>query len=262
MKGRFVRNLFESVLLLTALVAVALLSAVLTMHFAIHGAEVRVPALRGMTVSDAGSQTAGLDLNLSVDHRYYSTDVAAGHILSQSPAPGTVVRREWQVRVAVSLGPQKVEVPNVLGMQERTAMMTLRGSGLESGMSAHLADAHDTPGTVIAQDPPPKAHGIEQPSVNLLVASADESAENGYVMPNLEGKSIGAVAHALELAGIKLAPLRYVEIAVQPIVPMAKTSAPPAAVKPLILPGAVIEQQPASGTRIAVGDTVRLSVAR
>lgn len=255
------RNFLESALLLVALVAVALFSAVITMHFAIHGAEVRVPTLRGMTVADAGSQTAGLDLNLAVDHRYYSTDVAAGHILTQSPAAGTVVRREWQVRVAVSLGPQKVEVPNVLGMQERSAMMTLRGSGLESGITAHLPDARSAPGTVIAQYPPAKAHGIEQPSVNLLVASTDESAVNGYVMPNLEGKSIGVVAYALSQAGIKLAAPRFVDIPVGQVAPPGANGAQ-APVKPMILPGAVIAQQPASGARIAVGDSVVVTVAR
>src|SRR5258707_5140606 len=66
------------------------------MHFAIHGAEVRIPVLKGMTVVEARSQTAGLGLNLEVDNRYYSADVAAGHILSQSPVPGAVVRREWR----------------------------------------------------------------------------------------------------------------------------------------------------------------------
>jgi beta-lactam-binding protein with PASTA domain len=96
------------------LVAVALLAAVTTMHFAIHGAEVQVPSLKGMTVAEARSQTSGLRLNLDVDNRYYSGDVAAGHILSQSPVPGTVVRREWRVRVAESLGPQKVEVPETV----------------------------------------------------------------------------------------------------------------------------------------------------
>ena len=95
------------------------------MHIAIHGAEVQVPALQGMTVADARSQTAGLGLNLDVDNRYYSGDVAAGHILTQSPAPGTVVRREWRVRVAESLGPQKVEVPSVVGNDERVAAFAL-----------------------------------------------------------------------------------------------------------------------------------------
>src|SRR5271165_3047174 len=116
-------------MLLVALVLVALVSAVLTMQFAIHGAEVRVPALKEMTVAEARSQTSGLGLNLEVDNRYYSSDVAAGHILSQSPPAGSVVRREWRVRVAESLGPQKVEVPDTVALQERVAALQLRRVG-------------------------------------------------------------------------------------------------------------------------------------
>ena len=153
------------------LVAVALLAAITTMHFAIHGAEVQVPALKGMTVAEARSQTAGMGLNLDVDNRYYSADVAAGHILSQSPAEGTVVRRDWRVRVAESLGPQKVDVPDTVGADERLAALRLRRVGLEVGATAHLPDAAVAEGTVIAQDPPAHAQGIERPSVNLLVAA-------------------------------------------------------------------------------------------
>jgi beta-lactam-binding protein with PASTA domain len=109
------------------------------MQFAIHGAEVRIPALKDMTVAQARSQTSGLGLNLEVDNRYYSADVAAGHILSQSPTPGAVVRREWRVRVAESLGPQKVEVPSVIGSQERSAALNLRRVGLEAGMVARTS---------------------------------------------------------------------------------------------------------------------------
>ena len=132
------RQLLPIASLLMLLVAVALLAAITTMHFAIHGAEVQVPALKGMTVADARSQTAGLGLNLDVDNRYYSGDVAAGHILSQSPTPGTVVRREWTVRVSESLGPQKVDVPDTVGADERVAELDLRRAGLEVGDTAQL----------------------------------------------------------------------------------------------------------------------------
>src|ERR1700735_3155277 len=161
---RPIQNFFQGALLLLGLVVVALLSAITTMHFAIHGAEVQVPALKGMTVAEARSQTSGLGLNLDVDNRYYSADVAAGHILSQSPVPGAVVRREWRVRVAESLGPQKVEVPSVVGEAERSAALNLRRVGLEAGMTARLPWAATGKGTegkvvedgvVLAQDPPP-----------------------------------------------------------------------------------------------------------
>ena len=128
------------------LVAVCLLSAILTMHFAIHGAEVQVPALKGMTTADARSVTAGMGLTLDVDNRYYSGDVAAGHILSQSPAAGTVVRREWRVRVAESLGAQRVDVPDTVGANERVAELELRRAGLEVGESGAPAHRHSRGG--------------------------------------------------------------------------------------------------------------------
>src|ERR1700686_5467013 len=131
-------NFFQIASLVMVLIAVALGAAIITMHFAIHGAEVQVPALKGMTVADARSQTTGLGLNLEVDNRYYSSDVAPGHILTQSPAAGTVVRREWRVRVAESLGPQKVEVPDTVGADERVAALNLRRVGLAVGATAQL----------------------------------------------------------------------------------------------------------------------------
>ncbi len=130
---------------------------------------------------------SGLGLNLNVDNRYYSGDVAAGHILTQSPAPGTVVRREWQVRVSESLGPQKVDVPETVGHEERVAELELRRAGLEVGTVARLPYPNAAEGTVIAQDPPAHAQDIAKPTVNLLVAAPDDETVNGYVMPDLTG---------------------------------------------------------------------------
>src|ERR1700689_3522028 len=175
MRGRAVVNFFRVASVLMGLVAVALLAAITTMHFAIHGAEVQVPALKGMTVAEARSQTTGMGLNLDVDNRYYSSDVAAGHILSQSPAQGTVVRREWRVRVAESLGPQKVDVPDTVGTEGRVAALRLRRAGLEVGVSAKLPYAGAEDGTVLAQDPPAHSQGIAQPSVDILVAAPDNA---------------------------------------------------------------------------------------
>src|SRR5208283_1744088 len=138
MNTRSIAGFFQVASLLLLLVAVALMAAIVTMHFAIHGAEVQVPALTGMTVADARSETAGLGLNLDVDNRYYSGDVAAGHILTQSPAQGTVVRREWRVRVAESLGPQQVDVPNTVGEEDRVAELELRRAGLDVAPPVHL----------------------------------------------------------------------------------------------------------------------------
>lgn len=250
--ARFVR--IASLLML--LVAVGLLSAILTMQFAIHGAEVQVPALKGMTTADARSVAAGLGLRLDVDNRYYSADVAAGHILSQSPAAGTVVRREWRVRVAESLGSQRVDVPDTVGANERVAELELRRAGLEVGEVARLPYGSAAEGTVLAQDPPPHAQGIQQPSVNLLVAAPDDETPDGYVMPDLTGLSFASAEAALKKVGIKTAPPSFVS---EPAPPAGSGDAP---IKLPVKPGDVMAQSPSAGTRVDQTTMVKLTVAR
>jgi eukaryotic-like serine/threonine-protein kinase len=247
---------FRAASLALVLLVIGLVSAIVTMHFAIHGAEVQVPALKGMTVADARSQTAALGLNLDVDNRYYSSDVAAGHILTQSPDPGTVVRREWRVRVSESLGPQKVEVPDTLGADQRVAAMNLRRVGLAVGQTAQLPVAGAPEGAVLAQDPPARAQGIEGPNVALLVATSAEETPDGFVMPDLVGIPIVAAQAALSRVGLKTAPPRFQDVHVPPV---GVGATPP--VLPVV-PGSVIAQQPAAGTRVDATMTVKLTVAR
>ncbi|HZP07651.1 MAG TPA: PASTA domain-containing protein [Terracidiphilus sp.] len=252
MKSRSIVGFFRVASLLMLLVAVALLAAITTMHFAIHGAEVQVPALKGMTVADARSETAGLGLNLDVDNRYYSGEVAAGHILTQSPAAGTVVRREWRVRVSESLGPQKVDVPDTVGLQERVAALELRRAGLEVGVTAHLSDTNLVEGTVLAQDPPAHAQDIEQPTVNLLVATHNNDTPDGYVMPDLAGLPIVTAQMDLTRVGIKAASPVYMDVPVQPV----------GSGKMPVKPGTVLAQSPAAGSRVDQSTTVALTVAK
>jgi beta-lactam-binding protein with PASTA domain len=249
-------NFFQIASLLLLLVTVALLAAITTMHFAIHGAEVQVPALKGMTVADARSQTAGLGLNLDVDNRYYSAQVAAGHILTQSPPAGTIVRREWRVRVSESLGPQKVEVPDTVGGEQRVAALRLRRVGLEVGTVAQMPWSGAAEGTVLAQDPPAHAQGIERPSVNLLVAASGGDTPDGFVMPDLVGMPIVSAQSLLMKVGIKTAPPVFVDV---PVGPIGAGNAPP---QQPIPPGSITVQDPPAGGRVDQDTLVKLTVAK
>jgi beta-lactam-binding protein with PASTA domain len=182
--------------------------------------------------------------------------VAAGHIITQSPAAGTVVRREWHVRVAESLGPQKVDVPDIVGTDQRVAAFELRRVGLDVGVTAKLPDNAAADGTVIAQDPPAHALGIERPSVNLLIAAPDDATPDGYVMPDFVGRPVVAVQAELAKVGMQTAAPEFAD---QPIPPIGSGNAP---LTPPIPPGSVIAQEPAAGARVDLMTEVKLTVAR
>jgi beta-lactam-binding protein with PASTA domain len=249
---------FRLVLVVLVLSVVALLSAITTMHFAIHGAEVAVPDFRGMGTAEATRKAAALDLNLTVDSRFYSAEMPEGRVLTQSPASGTVVRREWHVRVTESLGPQRMAIPNVLGEQERAATIAIRRAGLDLGNVARMPYPSAAAGTVIAQNPAPDASGVERPSLSLLVADATVASAEGMIMPDLTGQMFAAASSAITRAGLKLAPPMEVPASV-PAVPSTGSAQAPSLPVPA---GTVVSQSPAAGNRVDANTPIQLTVVR
>jgi beta-lactam-binding protein with PASTA domain len=249
-------RLFQLVILTLSLALVALTAAIVTMRFAIHGAEVKIPSFQGLTAQQAQAKAAELGVEMTIDNRFYSAEVPAGRILSQSPAPGAVVRREWHVRCIESLGPQTVAIPNLTGQPQRAAIIALRRLGLEVGAIVRM-NSTAPPETVIAQDPPPGAAGVEKPSVALLISDPDTttsgagSAANAatYVMPDFTGRPYVTAAATITRAGLKLAP----EIESPAATPENQT--PPS-------PGTVIAQSPLSGYAIDPHTPIQLTVVR
>src|SRR5256885_1293534 len=125
------RRLFRMLLLALVLLIVALVSALTAMRFAIHGREVEVPKMEGMSPLEAQRVGAAAGLSVVVERQFYSREVGEGKIMSQVPAAGVRVRRGWAVRVAESLGPQRVAIPDVTGQSERVAELNVRRHGLD-----------------------------------------------------------------------------------------------------------------------------------
>ena len=152
-----------------------------------------------------------------------------------------------------SLGPQRVDVPDTVGSAERAAALRLRRVGLEVGAVSQLPWENAAEDTVLAQDPPAHAQGIERPSVNLLVAAPDDVAPDGFVMPDLVGVPIVTAQAELAKVGIETAPPVFADVPA----PQAGGAAQPAAV-----PGSVIAQEPEAGARVDQSIQVKLTVAK
>jgi hypothetical protein len=249
---------FKFGLIVLMLAMLAMLSAITTMHFAIHGAEVKVPSFKGLTVAEATDKAAAAGLNLTVDNHFYSVEVPAGHIVSQSPMAGTAVRREWRVRLTESLGPQRVAIPNLTGMDQRLATIQIRRAGLEVGTVAEMPDAYAPAGTVIAQNPAPGAAGVERPVVSLLTAAQPLYASDGMVMPDLTGQPLSTASAAISRAGLKLGPVNTAPVAVPAVGNPGSSQAPQAPVPS----GTVLSQNPLPGSRVDATTPIELTAAQ
>ena len=166
------KSFFRLLLLSLILVTVALISALTSMRFAIHGRQVAIPSLVGFTPDEAARRADDLGLHLEVERKFYSPSVPIGKIVSQAPEPGTQVRRGWRVLVAESLGPQRVSPPDVVGQTERAAEINIRRRGLQVGEVAVVSMPGQADGKVIAQSPPANAASVASPNINLLTSAA------------------------------------------------------------------------------------------
>ena len=267
---------------------VALLCAFFALRVAIHGREVTVPNLAGRTDADAAAVAKNLGLNLSVENRFYSSAVAPNHVLSQSPAAGSRVRRGWQVRVTESLGGQKVPVPDLTGQSERPASLVLRRVQLELGTVAHLPSSAAN-GVVLAQSPPPNSVGLNGPRVALLVSDGDSAPDTmAYVMPSVVGLTLNAATSRLAMGGLHIASATEPDLAPVPdpnaaIVEGSSTAgasptanpaassqpgqpggADQSAFEPIPIPispdAVVVSQSPGPGHRVSRADNIRLTL--
>jgi eukaryotic-like serine/threonine-protein kinase len=196
------KSFFRVALLALLLVVVALVSALTAMRFAIHGQEVAVPSLVGLTPADAERAAAGLGLQIQIERQYYSPQIPEGRITSQLPMPGTKVRRGWAVRVAQSLGPQRVAIPDVAGESERAAELNIRRRGLDISSTAQMQMPGTPADQVLAQSPPANASQVAAPKISLLVTAAVDP--QAYVMPSFIGQPLGTASRALQDSGFKL----------------------------------------------------------
>ena len=193
------KTFFRLVLQALILLLVALVSAVTAMRFAIHGREVAVPDLIGKTPQEAHRIAELEGFQFEVERQYYSPTIPEGRILSQVPLPNMRVRRGWEIRVAKSLGPQRVVIPDVVGETERAAEINILRRGLDLGSVASV-DIEDVPANqVVAQSPSASASSISAPKISLLAAQS--VPPQAFVMPSFIGQTVNFATSALKNTG-------------------------------------------------------------
>lgn len=247
------RRFFRVVLLTLVLMTVALISALTAMQFAIHGREVAIPKLVGMAPLDAERTAAASGLQLAIERQFYSPDVSEGKIMTQVPPAGAKVRRGWTVRVAQSLGPQRVAIPDLTNGSERVAELNIRRRGFAVGFVAQ-ANFPDVPqDRVASQNPSANASGVSAPRIDLLVSLGPEPA--AYVMPNLTGQPLGSATLALQDAGMRIG-----KVSVHAAGTPGEQQATPSSAAEPSAASMIVEQTPAPGQKIVAGSAVSFEV--
>ncbi len=176
---------------------------------------------------------------MKVVDRVYS-DLPANAVARQSPPEGERMKVSQNAHVVLSLGPQNVTTPSLMGESLRVARIQLLQVGLQLGEVTAFAAPAALSDTILQQTPPPGTKAAS-PRVDLLVAQGQSPAS--YIMPWLVGMPLPDADRLLSSAGIKLSKTTFVP-------------------SPQWPKGVVTEQTPEPGSKITNESPIEMIVAQ
>jgi serine/threonine-protein kinase len=130
-----------------------------------------VPDVVGKTENDAVDTLRNADGAFKVTTKHVSSNsVNSGDVISSDPPAGTNAAKGSTVTITVSSGPEKVDVPNVIGQTEASAKAELISAGFKVTVvnQATVTPADD--GTVIDQNPNGGTSAVKGSTVTITVA--------------------------------------------------------------------------------------------
>jgi len=200
--------------------------------------EVSLPTVHGLTYDQAALRLRDLGLE---PHAFPEIDPRAqpNEVLSQSPAPGQVVRPGRRVALGVNALPEARVAPNLVGLRERDAVDRAAAVGTVVQRVSYVSAAEPV-GVVVRQEPP--AGSSLAPSETLHVVVSRGGAASPFALPDLRGRSVADAEAELIRLGI-----RHVEQV-------------PAALS-FDRPLTVTDQRPAPGTEVLPATPVTLVYA-
>jgi beta-lactam-binding protein with PASTA domain len=194
---------------------------------------VAVPFVEGQRLPIARRNIRDAGLRPVAVSRSHET-VPRGIVFRQEPSAGERIQRGNAVRLFVSSGKPRVDVPDVVGAREADAISTLRAAGLVPNAVDIFSD--EPSGTVIAQDPKGGRSVVRGSTVRINISKGPQTVG----LPNVIGQSYDSAAEQLRRAGFT--PARRDIDATEP-------------------EGTVVGQDPDPGTLVPPGTRVTLSVS-
>jgi beta-lactam-binding protein with PASTA domain/predicted Ser/Thr protein kinase len=195
-------------------------------------ASVMIPEVEGLTEAEATKRLT--DQGLLVDPEFaFSDTVPEGRVIGTDPGAGFSVNIGQTVKLIVSRGSNKVEVPSVIGLQDDQALARLQSVDLAGTVVER--DSEEPAGEVVAQSPTAGAMVKAGSPVTIFVSTGAIS------VPSVLGQDRASAVTALKRAGFVVA------IEEQPTTDVAQSNR-------------VLNQFPPGGSRGQRGDTVTISV--
>lgn len=200
--------------------------------------QIAVPPVIGLPLDAAVQAIEGVGLTVGNIEERPDPDFAMGIVIESNPLAGTEIGTANPVDLVVSSGPEEVQVPNVVDMTERDALLALTAVDLEPIVDDEYSD-DVAQGIVIRQDPAAGSTAIVGDSVVIVVSLGPEPVQ----VPDLRNMTENEARAALESRNLVL----NVSNSTQPVADQSQN-------------GRVVSQVPDPGTTVDQGASVTVTL--
>jgi serine/threonine-protein kinase len=183
-------------LVLAVLAALVVLTAVAGAWWALVGRYTDAPAVLGLAEAQAREELTAAGFDVQERPAVHSERVPEDHVVDQDPLPDGRVVEGGTITLTTSLGPDRREVPEVVGRTREQAVAALEGVGLASGAATEAFS--DLPvGAVVATDPEQGAPLPPGTEVTLVLSKGVEMLG----VPDVRGAQRADAERAITQAG-------------------------------------------------------------
>lgn len=163
-----------------------------------------VPDLTNMTASEAQEELEKYGLKAEAGEARYSDKIEKGKILSQDPKPQSEAKRGDTVTYVLSLGSEKVTVPEVYGYYQDDAESMLTDAGFKVSIETQFSDDTEA-GYVIDQTPAGSEKASKGSTVTIYVSEGPDPSAQEIDVPGVVGLPVADATGVLAGAGFDVA---------------------------------------------------------
>lgn len=209
--------------------------------YTVHQGAMAVPDLRGSTVEAARAVVHDLGMEVAIeDPGVFSASIPPGAVAVQRPHAGFQVKTGATITIRLSLGNERVAVPDIRGESLQSALRGLEGLNLPIGARITV-DGRGGPDQVVATGPPMATEVPPGTKIDLLVNTTPH--EDLWVMPSLMSRNVGIIRRFCATHGLRLGQVHEVSY-------------------PGLSSGMVLRQYPPAGSPLSRSDIISVWVSR
>jgi serine/threonine-protein kinase len=202
------------------------------------GSKVVVPSIVGATEKQANKALGPLGLTLVISEKRFDEDISTGKIIESDPSGGGKLDPGGAVKAVISKGPERYEIPSLVGLTPEAAVNLLAKYPVKVGELKEVFNEKTPKGFVISTSPAAGEKVKRDATIDLLISKGVET----FDVASYVGKSADQALNELTGAGFDVDTVDQFSESV--------------------LAGEVISQLPSGGAPLEKGAKITLTISK